>query len=188
MSDSVHVDVIGPTMLTHSGRFVHPFAIEPTDVDIDDIAVALSRINRYLGHTKYPYSVAQHCVIVSRLVPRWAAWAGLMHDAPEAYLGDVIAPIKMMLDARYKRAEDKAWLAICARYHRNPLMPDQVDYIDKRLRHNEMAALMILPSSLVDQARPIRNGEIESWLRELKPDEAAEEFLARFRQLEDDHG
>jgi uncharacterized protein len=66
-----------------------------SEIDILDIAHALSLCNRFAGHTISPYSVAQHSVLIARMfedigLRRWA----LLHDASEAYLGDVTRPLK----------------------------------------------------------------------------------------------
>lgn len=65
--------------------------------DIYTIADSLSKINRYQGHTPYPYSVAQHSVVCSYLVPGDLAFDALMHDAAEAYIGDIHGPLKHRL-------------------------------------------------------------------------------------------
>jgi hypothetical protein len=92
-------------ILTRSGlqfNFVNP---QPTMVVLDDVAHALANINRYTGHTGYAYSVAQHSVAVSRYLditgePAIIQLAGLLHDAHEAYFGDISAPMKEFLKLR----------------------------------------------------------------------------------------
>jgi hypothetical protein len=64
-----------------------------------DIATALSHLNRFVGHTPEPYSVGEHCLLVAALVERrfedpQLTLAGLLHDATEAYLGDVSGLLK----------------------------------------------------------------------------------------------
>jgi hypothetical protein len=82
---------------TVTGRRVYLLEPDPEQIDINDIAWSLSNICRYNGHCDSFFSVAQHSVEVSLVVPwKWALEA-LLHDASEAYLGDVISPLKNLL-------------------------------------------------------------------------------------------
>jgi uncharacterized protein len=100
-------------ILTYTGK--HFFPLEPNceDIDILDIAHALSNICRFTGHCREFYSVAQHSVMVAELL--WnqhldyeMALAGLLHDASEAYLIDVARPVKHSPDFEfYRTAEAK---------------------------------------------------------------------------------
>jgi hypothetical protein len=85
------------TMQTHTGKLIDLREFSEADVRLPDISHALSMLNRFTGHTTQPYSVAQHSVVVSKLVPQEDALWGLLHDASEAYLGDVARPLKAML-------------------------------------------------------------------------------------------
>lgn len=87
---------------THSGIAFDLAAPTVAMVKIEDIAVALSRQCRFAGHCKRFYSVAEHSVLVSRLIDsdvaprRRLALYGLLHDAHEAYIGDLLQPIKVL--------------------------------------------------------------------------------------------
>lgn len=99
-------DLFGPGdwFFTRSGR--RQFVRRPNidEIVLEDIAEPLAKLCRFNGQCCGFYSVAQHCVLVSQLVPPEFALEGLMHDAVEAYLGDVIRPVKAEL-RRYKRLE-----------------------------------------------------------------------------------
>jgi len=82
------------SILTHTGRYVSIAGPHPDDIDIEDIAHALANICRFSGHTKQFYSVAEHSVLVALMAPREHGLAALMHDASEAYIGDVVQPLK----------------------------------------------------------------------------------------------
>lgn len=88
---------------THHARAFDLLAPRAEDVDVADIAHALARINRFNGHTAgEPYSVAHHSMLVADLLASWGAppaivREGLLHDAGEAYYGDVTAPTKLAL-------------------------------------------------------------------------------------------
>lgn len=89
---------------TFSGRQYFPLAPRPEDVDIVDIAHHLSMQCRFSGATRFHYSVAQHSILVSYECDTPDALRGLLHDASEAFLVDVPAPIKGDL-GRYKEIE-----------------------------------------------------------------------------------
>lgn len=99
------------------------------DVRIDDIAHALAHLCRYTGHTKSFYSVAQHSVIVSHLVPPELALCGLLHDATEAYIGDLSRPLKALCP-NYRGIEAMVWLAIAERFQLPQFMPHEVKRAD----------------------------------------------------------
>lgn len=107
-------------ILLNSGgefRFDNPWLSTFT---ISDIILGLARINRFNGQTRVPYSVAQHSVNVSYLVPKNQALAALWHDAAEAFTGDVTTPMKQMLGPVYKELEGRIEQAVFGRLNVNP--------------------------------------------------------------------
>jgi hypothetical protein len=84
---------------TATGKKVNIFDPELDEIDIEDIANALSKICRFNGHISDFYSVAQHSVMVSKMLRKCAKDIqrhGLLHDADEAYLCDIPSPLKYM--------------------------------------------------------------------------------------------
>lgn len=103
---------------------------DPERVALTDIAAALSQINRYTGHTRRPYSVAEHSIVVSHMVPSADAFAGLMHDAHEAYIGDMAAPLKRMPElAGYREVEARIESVVLGRFGID-VIPDTVRTAD----------------------------------------------------------
>src|SRR5258708_302056 len=92
----------GNWMQTYTGRAYWPADPRAEDVCIEDIAHALSLLCRYTGHCKRFYSVAEHSILISQVVPPEYAFFGLMHDAQEAYINDLARPIKpsVIIDVR----------------------------------------------------------------------------------------
>ncbi|MBR9652087.1 hypothetical protein [Thalassovita aquimarina] len=96
---------------TISGRKFPVGEPDPEQIDIEDIAHALSLLVRFNGHCTRFYSVAEHSVHVSHEVAPELALIGLLHDAAEAYLGDVPSPLKKQL-SQFSEFEHKMELAI----------------------------------------------------------------------------
>jgi len=83
---------------TYTGKFVNPLKLKPEDIDIKDIAHALSLQCRFNGHCEYFYSVAEHSIRVSGLLQGLDnQLTGLLHDATEAYMADIARPVKWAL-------------------------------------------------------------------------------------------
>lgn len=83
-----------PVSLYINGAVRDLWTLDHTGIDIREIASCLAKLNRFVGHTPYPYSVAQHAVLVSHLCSPRQAYEGLHHDDTEAFVGDLASPIK----------------------------------------------------------------------------------------------
>ncbi len=86
-----------PYVSTYSGNRFYPLEPRIDQVAIEDIAHGLAYLCRFNGQTSEFYSVAQHSLVVSSLVPRELRLAALLHDAAEAYLGDMVKPLKVLM-------------------------------------------------------------------------------------------
>lgn len=176
---------------TYSDRGIRPLDPDPDDIDIVDIAHALSNQCRFTGHTKKFYSVAQHSVLVSEYIERefisvdgpGYELEGLLHDASEAYLSDIARPVKQTepLKTVYHEAEERLSRAIAERFGLVYPFPPAVTEADNVL--------------LVTEARDLMHG-VEKWSAEYRkisplpsvitpwtPAEARARFLWRFNML-----
>jgi uncharacterized protein len=170
---------MNPIILTNSGKFFSFVSPEDSDYCIEDIAHALSHINRWTGHTRVPYNVADHSVRVSHVVPKKHALAALLHDASEAFCGDVASPLKAML-SEYKEIEQRVEKAIFAKfgveypYHTDVKRADQILLLTER-----RDLLPVTEEQLtIGDLKPLKE---RIW--PLKNREAREAFLQRFMEL-----
>jgi len=138
---------------TYSGGKFYPFDPEPQDVHLADIAHALSNVCRFAGHVREHYSIAQHSVLVSEAVPADAALWGLLHDAAEAYTGDLSRPIRQGLRistmegelAIFDSIERRILECIADRFGLPQVIPASVWYADNMLLAAEARDLFVTP-------------------------------------------
>jgi 5'-deoxynucleotidase YfbR-like HD superfamily hydrolase len=152
---------------TYSGNQISFTSPSIEDINIEDIAQGLSNLCRFTGQCVF-YTVAEHSIKVAQLVgcvERKSALAGLMHDATEAYLGDVSSPLKGMLPD-YKIIEDRMWKIIATKFNLPLEIPEIVHHVDKYLFYIERADL-----------------QIEKNYISMTPSEARKAFLEKFYEL-----
>lgn len=181
MPDQLTAARRGDWMQTFTGRAFYPLDPRTDEIDPDDIAHALSLLCRYGGHVRAFFSVAEHCVLMSHAVtPENALWA-LLHDATEAYLGDMIRPLKGSMP-EYRRAEKMLMAVICNRFGLGDYdCPAEVKEADARILHDERFALMAAPPrawASIAHLPPL-GVDVYGWA----PAEAEERFLARLHEL-----
>lgn len=179
-----------------SGRRLDLLDPSPLDVEIEDIAHGLSRVARWNGQTSgdHAFSVAQHCLLVERVVGRLATtiqrpWrlAALLHDAPEYVIGDLISPFKAAVGLDYKSLERALLRAIHLRFGLPAELPEKITALIKRadrmaayLEATQLAGFGEAEATRVF-GRPRRLEAMR--LRPVPAAEAKSRFLARFFAL-----
>lgn len=173
----------GDFIVTFTGRQFWPLDPDPNEINEVDVAHALSNLCRFTGHVSSFYSIAEHCCHVHDAAqPENKLW-GLLHDAAEAYLGDVARPTKHAMvgfGPAYEVAERRVMRAVKERFGLEGDQPEEIHLLDNRVLENERMALMpdVLGRSWTG-AKPLRGLQIHAWT----PPTAKREFLRRFGRL-----
>ena len=128
-------------VVTNSGQKLFLTNPDPESILIEDIAHGLSQTCRWGGQCKTFYSVAQHCYMISSIVPRSDALWGLLHDAAEAYMTDLPRPLKMILPG-YQLIESGILKAIAEKYGLPESIPSTVKKADNVMLATEARLLM----------------------------------------------
>lgn len=169
-----------------SGLAFDPIDPDPALIRIEDIAHALGMTCRYGGHVRHFYSVAEHCVLVSQALeredqhPSWVVRQGLMHDAAEAYMADLIRPIKHHV-VGYREAEDRLLSVIFDKFNIPSPLAGPVHRADLRIVVDERDELLAPPPmswSALEGVDPL-GVTVTGW----QPGIATEMFLRRFEEL-----
>ena len=171
-------------MNTYSGKQFYPMEMEEKDICIEDIAHALSLLCRGGGHIKYFYSVGQHSINCAKeaLARKWSGKVTLgclLHDASEAYISDIIRPVKKHL-TNYMEIEEMIMNVIFRKFGLSDLTASekvQIRQIDDEMLDGEMHALLngeLIPTHMLI-SEP--NFQLES------TENIEREFLDLFLQL-----
>lgn len=156
----------GFSVRTHSGAIFDPASGLIDAIDIHDVAHALSHLCRFNGHSREFYSVAEHSCLVSQFIAhKWpddleAQYAGLLHDATEAYVGDVTSPLKHLLP-NFQELEANVATQL-AKHFDIRWSPE----IEEKVKIADMAALAVEATILFDDVREwdcVKENPPEKW-------------------------
>ena len=182
-----------------SGRRLDLLDPSPLDVEIEDVAHGLARVARWNGQTSgaHIFSVAQHSLMVEAVARQMREGLGartclmiLLHDAAEYVIGDMISPLKAMLNDSYKPVENRILSAVMLRFGLPATMPRDVQALAKAadtvVAHHEAVTLAGFAEaeairffgSRVDLAREVRD-MLVPW----SADDAKHRFITRFDHL-----
>ena len=161
------------------GGFFDLLDPERSDYEIEQIGHALSNLCRYTGHVTKFYSVAEHSVLVSQIITPKYALEGLLHDASEAFVGDVSSPLKKLLP-EYQKIEDRIQKDISRRFFLQYPFPEDVHKADKQLYWSERKVIAPAVDKLWHKEfRASRKIEPQGWA----PKVAYKRFISRYNEL-----
>ena len=152
-------------------------------VNIEDVAHALSQICRFNGHTRVPYSVAEHCVRCSEIVEPIFALDALLHDAAEAYFGDLSSPLKRELGLAWTEIEERVERVIAEKFGVLYPHPRTVIKADQQMLAIECRDLLGTPLDCWIQNPATDNAGGVSILVPWPADFARHQFLQRYLEL-----
>lgn len=177
---------IGDWLQVFSGGAVWPLDPRADEIKIEDIAHALSLSCRFGGHSRFHYSIGQHSLLVAKHCDEADALWGLLHDAGEAFVSDVLRPIKRLpIMAPYRELENRVQAVICQKWGLPIEMPASVARAD----------LVVLAT----EARDVMGGQTggdwdlpydalpDEHIAPMRPERVEELFLSRFEKVLQEH-
>lgn len=164
--------------------------MNPTEdmIDITDIAHSLSMLCRFTGHTKFFYSVGQHSWLGSYVIPHDYSLEFLLHDATEAYIGDMSRPLKHMTAAghAYKEVEQNIARVIRSKFGLPAIQSDLVHMVDNKMLYAEKEQLMPpkpWPNDIAESCECQDRTAAKILIYESYPKEIETVFVRRFDEL-----
>lgn len=179
MSNGNSFGCVKNTIRLRSGLYFDLADPQPEQFTLKDIAGALSKICRFGGQCERFYSVAEHCYHCS-MVAESVPLALLLHDAAEAFCGDVVKPLKNML-ADYGPIEQRIENVIAAKYGGLDFEQPEVREIDQAMLIAERRAMFSADSVKWTGEDSVRRLDI--WFECWGPAQAEAKFMSRAKQL-----
>lgn len=164
---------------TYTGKKFH--ILNPTldEICIEDIAHALSQLNRFTGHSIFPYSIGQHCLLVSDLCSPKNKFTALMHDSVEAYINDISRPLKQYLPD-YKKIELDIEKLIAKKFNLEFPFPEEIHIADAVAVSTEARDLMPnKPEAWILSQKP----RADIHIKKMSPKHVEQLFLEKFYEL-----
>jgi len=175
----------GLNMALWSGLPFFPDDPRGDEIEIWDIANSLAKLCRYNGHTRLFCSVAEHSVLVSLILREMGApvevqMQGLLHDATEAYCGDMIRPLKLLIDL-FNLKERIIWRAVAQRFN----LPIR---LDSRVKIADNEAVVIERRDILNRNRGVDWGNMPKGITNLRAmgfdwRDAKDLFVERYVEL-----
>ena len=170
---------VGPTITLASGRLFDFLDPHGSDFAIEDVAHGLALVCRYAGQCRDFYSVAEHSLLVSDVATNHR-YEALLHDAAEAFIGDITRPLKQLLPD-YKRIEEAVEDAVIERFGMDRAYRSEVKATDLRVLAAEQ--MQIMAPGTADWAAEAQVEPAAITVRFLSPKAAKRQFLKRYEEL-----
>jgi hypothetical protein len=155
ISDEKSRVITGPTILLSNGQYFDFLDPGASRWGVEELAVALGKCCRFAGHCRGFYSVAEHSVHVAALVPPEHRLAALLHDAHEAFTGDITYPLKRLIGDAIRPIEARIDAVLFARFGVPLPLDESIKRADRLMLWLEQRLLM---------------GNADEWSATLPPD------------------